>query len=203
MLRQCAHDAADVLTPFAFAVLTLCTSLQSLAAQESFRLAPGARVRVWTSPDGRRHQGTLVAIDSLALRIRSSSSAHYSPADPRFVPASERLETVKLAAVRRLEVSRGRRAGAIAGGIALGLLGGAVIGGAIGYATTQCTGCEDPGIGAIVGAPVGGLVGAFVGGVIGAHLSERWERVRLPSRVSVVPRWSPNGVLGLSASVAF
>jgi hypothetical protein len=189
MLRQCARNAADVLAPFAFAVLTLFTLLQPLAAQDSLPLAPGARVRVSAPNLGVQHR--------LAhFTERRGDTLVFRSAD-----ADSMIWQLPLQRIERLEVSRGRRSGAVALGVALGLVGGGAIGGTLGYVGSRGDRYQ---YAATVGAGiVGAVVGLMVGGAIGAHYRERWERVSLPRRVSVVPRWSPNGAFGLSATLTF
>ena len=52
----------------------------------------------------------------------------------------------------------------------------------------------------VTGAPVG-VAGALVGAMIGANRpGERWERISLPARVSILPRRQG---LALSSSVTF
>ena len=103
---------------------------------------------------------------------------------------------VPAASLTRLEVRRGTHSHLFTGAVT-GLLIGAVVGGAIGYSLTSDE-SEYSGVGVVLGAPVG-LVGAVVGAVVGSRQTERWERLRLPVSVGLLPG---TGTIGLSARFA-
>jgi len=86
----------------------------------------------------------------------------------------------------------------VASGAALGFLGGAVVGGVIGYLLSLDQG-EMSGIGVVLGVPVGGVVGMLVGGNIGYKRTERWDRLRLPISIGLLPG---TDVIGLSVGVS-
>jgi hypothetical protein len=109
-----------------------------------------------------------------------------------------------LSIVQGLEVSRGRRSPGerLARGAGFGLLVGGGLGAALGV-----MGGGDKygrGEGALFFGGYLGAAGAVIGGLIGvASPGDRWQRVSLPNRVSVAPRWSRKKGFGLVASVAF
>jgi hypothetical protein len=158
----------DRLPTLAIAVLLLFAPAASTIAQVATPVAVGDRVRVFTAGHARPLIRRVVGVqsDTLLLGQRGGGA-------PQAVP---------FGSVTRLDRSSGagfcghaRRVGCVLGGTVLG----AVVGGIVGNVATQCSGCEDPGIGALAGIPVGGLLGLIVGAVVGG---ERWERVQVRGR---------------------
>jgi hypothetical protein len=148
-------------------VVVVLASLPALAGgnDHSPSLDPGARVRVTvTDPGARPLVGTLESLRGQSLVLRVDD-------DPYPIPR---------AAVRRIEVSRGRRIsrrwttlGAAAGGAA-----GAFVGGCLANKDDYgvlCGGQDD------TKYVIGGIVGGLAGGALGAWLGrgERWEEVDL------------------------
>lgn len=136
---------------------------------------PGSRIRITTSQPSRRMTGTLVGIDGDSLRLAVGKR------DTVGVP---------VAAVTRLEESRGRRAnyakGALIGGgagLALGLGVGLLVdfGRSLGCESPSCTSNlgEALAIGGLAGAGVGAGVGALLAG---AFPKDRWQPVARPGR---------------------
>jgi hypothetical protein len=155
-------------------------------------LHEGDRVRITAQPDTGVFYETRVYVvrgssgDTLAVQRPSSAAISYLP----------------MAALRRVEVSRGpgSRAERALWHSLFGALGGGAMGASMGYAM----GNDPPGDivltrrekAAFLGV-AGGAVGLIGGCVIGLLTSgERWERVSLPPRVSATARG--NGVLALS-----
>jgi hypothetical protein len=138
-------------------------------------LSAGSRIRVTTSPPSRRLTGTLVTIgnDSLTLAVGKRDTVR-----------------VPLAAVTRLEESRGRRAnhakGALIGGgvgLVLGLGLGAVADGLrnIGCESPSCDNPSNLGGALAVGGLAGAAVGAGTGALLaGAFKGERWQPLARP-----------------------
>jgi hypothetical protein len=134
-------------------------------AQGSPPLEPGSRVRVSvTEPGSRPFVGTLEALQDERLLLRVDEHSHPIP----------------IGAIRRVEVSRGRRSstrwtaiGAIAGGAA-GALAGGCLANRDDYGVL-CGGQND------TKYVIGGITGGLAGGALAAWLgrSERWETVPL------------------------
>ena len=171
----------------AIAALTVpsrSTSAQPARPPSAGVLAVGARVRLTPAnrspqfPDGARRIGVLrgAARDSLVVLWADGGE-----------------ETLPVAEVRRLDVSRGRQR-AVWQGLAIGLAAGAGTGAIIGAASYTDDGCGEFGclvdfgrnFHAGIGAAIGGAAGVLVGGTIGAV--GRWERWRrLPT--SALAAW--------------
>ena len=160
------------------AALLLPTLTATPAAAQSLS---GVRARLWSSAPPL--QGAVGTIDSLG-----ADSMHVT------LEGRARPVAVPLASVLRLQVSRGDRAESVARGLRWGMLGG-VVGGAI-YGATRSVGIETTGAEegfcaeggrcdhAVRYGLVGVAIGAIAGGIFGAITgSERWDEVRLPSRV--------------------
>lgn len=151
--------------------------LSDVRAQESLEV--GARVRV-TAPD--------VADDAISGTVASVDSASITLAVSRKGVVSER--TVPIAAMRRLEISRGRSHSPLKG-MGTGLLVGAGIGLGLGVAAATEEGnwvCEGGGC-MVYGALGGALWGTVIGGLFGAAIGhEEWDEVTvIHPRVSVRP----------------
>lgn len=150
---------------------------------DSLHLAPGARVRISTQAEGRR-EGTLVGIDTSALLLRRDRPK-YDPRDPRFARGDAFTDTIPLGTVREIRVQRpGARTARALVGAGLGIAIGLGFGGWLGEKLTDCTGCEDPGIGRLVFGPLGAILGGLVGAGLGIVSADRWEPVTLP------PAWT-------------
>jgi hypothetical protein len=126
-------------------------------------LEPGARVRVTlVETPARALVGTLESRSDRGLTLRLDQHTRVVPAD----------------AIRRVEVSRGRRPStkwAVLGGLAGGAVG-AFAGGCLANKDDYgvlCAGQDDKKY--VVGAAVGGLVGGALGAWLGR--SEQWEDV--------------------------
>lgn len=166
--------------PFIVLLLALAP-LDALFAQNQVLLEPGTRVRVTVPEMGLR--GYVAAVEGVT-------------ADSLVLSTGGALQKYPLAAVTRLDVSRGSRRnwgrGAAIGAASFGAIG-VVLG--VAY-TVSCR--NSPSIGCFdtpeMGIPLmGGLLagaGALVGAVVGgSSRSERWEEVPLDRlRVSVVPQ---------------
>lgn len=145
-------------------------------AQALESLTTGAKVRVRTvSPDEWR-VGYIRSIDSSGISATTTSSGG------NMARAAEATYswTLPLASVSRVEVSRGpgERAGRTIVGALLGGLGGGLLVGAVGAMATQCSNCDSPGIGVVLGPIFGVPIGLVVGGIVGfATARERWEPV--------------------------
>jgi hypothetical protein len=155
----------------ALAALAACVAWPA-EAQEPSALAPGARVRVAAL-------GFITPVTGSVVRVSGDSIWLLTKPDGSVLG-------VPLAALRRVEVSRGpntrgrtaaRRAGA-------GLLIGGTIGAVLGAATYDpgaFIGPHDRGGNALVGGAVFGALGALGGALYGlAAPGERWTLVRLP-----------------------
>lgn len=176
----------------------------SLAAQEpDVRLGPGQRVRV-TVPryEFSRVVGTVVDIQPDTLYVRWAQRRFVGSRETRWDSVTT---AVPIAAIERLEVSRGRRSRWLLG---LGL--GMAVGGATGALAGYATGDEDPPCwvictagdkAAFLGVTLG-VVGGVVGVVAGAlSKGDRWQEVpRERLRVTVAP--TRTGVV-LGARLAF
>ena len=182
----------------------LCLTLAFLSAgyapaAAQSAVAPGARVRI-TAPYLDREIGTLIALTADTLLARG--------------PRGDTL-AVPVAAISRLEVSRGRRKHTWRGA-GIGLLVGTAAGAAISAATyhesdRSCPATDsfcgfdvspDRGETVIAGAVLGGALGAAVGGVVGAsRRKEAWRVVPLDRpRVGLAPFGKHAGV---GVSLAF
>lgn len=160
------------------ACLILLSALASSSAngQYAVALATGARVRVQTlSQPNEWHVGNVASIDSTSVTLAGKRINAIGGVDSYAQPYVASLSTVQ-----QLEVSRGRYKRMERG--VIGALLGAAIGtvtiGAAGWSLTQCSNCEESGIGVLAGVflgpPIGGIFGAMVGV---AHAPERWEPV--------------------------
>jgi hypothetical protein len=145
-----------------FVLASLPTSSR---ADEFPWLDPGVRVRVTvTDPGSLPFVGTLEALRDKSLLLQ----------------LGERSQAIPMAAIRRVEVSRGRRPSAR--WTALGAFGGGTVGALAGGCLANkddygvaCGGQDD------TKYVIGGIVGGLAGGALGAWLgkSERWESVPL------------------------
>ena len=132
------------------------------------RVSPAGRA---TAPDGRSAPavvGVLESHDDHQLTI--SAKGMDKPA------------VVPLSAVRRIEVSRGRRSFAKQGAVAVGSAG-VLFGLLVGYACLEgCMEGEGTARVLLVAPLVFGGMGAAAGGIVGAPFrTERWERMPLPA----------------------
>ena len=136
---------------------------------DSLRL--GARVRV-TAPPRARTTGTLLGRPGDTLLV---------VLPVRGAPAPDTLR-VALGAVRRLDVSLGRRR-RVLGSALTGYAAGAALGGLVGYLALdagQPAGSNLKGLGFGVGAMLGSGAGLVTGIVVGRRPVERWQAVSLP-----------------------
>lgn len=163
----------------------------------------GARVRV-SAPPSRRVVGTVLAYraDTLLLGRPNRSAAETT--------------AVPLAAVRRLEVSVGKRRRLLKGAL-VGLTGGAAAGALLGAVTysdapSRCYrgGEEVPcfisldfgrGFSAMAGGVLVGAAGLVIGLAVGARRVDRWEAVELARRTSRL--WIRPPADGSGIGVAF
>ena len=173
----------------------LALALAALAAPPAAAQAPvdpGARVRV----DAPTVDGTFWVVaatrDTLVLQRDSAGPAHRVP----------------VAAIRRLDVSRGRRPPLARFG--RGLLIGAGIGAAVGVVSGLASGDDPQGFlsltaeeKAVAGGVLAGVGGATIGGLVGVlGRGERWERVDTGPRVALVAPPAGRGV-GVRLAGAF
>lgn len=174
-----------------FVVLLASTRLStpSLGAQRAPVLTVNDRLRVWAPPRSEGHEGTLLAIDTIAARTLIWRRPARRGADQAVVQISD---TTPLAAVQRLEVYR-QRPGArrVREGMLLGLLVG-VAGGALAGGAADCdNGDSMCGLSTLIGAAGGGVLGGLVGGIVGLAVRSppvgAWEAVAVPSSVGVTP----------------
>jgi hypothetical protein len=156
------HLLLPVLSP-----LVLLATLRPAAAQETPRLAPGVRLRVTVADPADGADPVQVGV------YRARTNATLRLADG----AAER--EIPLAAIRRLEWSRGRRP-SLLGGIVGGILG-VGIGGVVGCAVNRdsygvfCGGQSATKVGA--GGVLGGVAGAAAGALL--FRRERWSPAEL------------------------
>jgi len=116
----------------------------------------------------------------------------------RFTPDKQSTSTpVRLGALSGLEVSRGTKSH-VWTGVGIGLLGGALVGGAIASSSVQ-PGDEYEGLVIFIGGVLGGVVGMAGGAIIGSTHTERWDSVRLPISIGLLP--NTHG-LGLSVELS-
>lgn len=177
-----AIRSAVVLPLALVAAVALGAAGAPLAAQAraAAPFAEGDRVRLDLGRRKETFEVVGLAADTLVVRREGF-------AEPRRIP---------LAAIERAERSEGRRSAGqgFLRGAGWGLAGGAVLGAVAGYAG----GDDDPSPAswvtfsaeskAAMGAIVFGGIGGIVGGVFGAaRPGERWTRVELAPRVSVLP----------------
>ena len=171
------------------AMLTALVSLalvSSLAAQGSYVLAEGSRVRVRTGDiiTGRVTVGTLARLTGDSLEVRPEGGG--TP----FLVARQ--------SVTRLEVSTGTTTNAGKGAI-IGVLPGALVGFLAGEYSelAQCLSCSSsaPVTGALLGAAAGAVVGALIGS---SHHSDRWMRVAVSSVHGTVGKRGPGVSLSLN-----
>ena len=170
--------AVSLLVPFA-----------GVQAQGPPSLAPGTRIRV-TAPGAGANKlvGTFVGARTDTLLVRTR---------PGWTPQS-----IPLASVTRLDMSRGRKSLAGAGAGIGGVIG-AVSGAVVGAASCADAFLADPAQCALAGGLVVGAGGALLGAVVGAlGKTDRWEEVPLDRlRVSFAPQ--RDGRFGLRLSVGF
>jgi hypothetical protein len=148
-------------------MVAVCLLPMPVVAQAIPGIAPGGRVRVWTS-DIRKMTGRLEAVTSDSLVVQSEDTA---------APVS-----IPVALLTRIEVSRGlmsrgesaRRRGLW--GAVIGAVPGAI---SLGFQHEQVGGGSGVAKAAALGAWSGGLFGGLIGTLVGAvHRGEKWERVR-------------------------
>ncbi len=169
--------------------LTFLAAPQAGLAAESDPLhLTGSRARLLAPALGPRRQvGTVVEVRGDTLLFTPD---HQST--PALVPTES---------VTEIEMSRGMHSHVLAGA-GLGFLAGAVTGGVIGYALAHTPPSDDGDYGPLVGA-VGavilGGVGVGVGALIGSRQTERWERLRLPISIGLLPS---TDAIGLSVEFA-
>ena len=148
-----------------FAVPAICW-LSSVAgpakAQSLSQLSPGTHIRVTAPSAGLdRQSGRLLGISPDAIQVAFSDG--------------RTLQTVSRAALVRVEVEDGRsRTRGAWRGAGIGFLSGALFG-YLGY-DSWCSACDEPYIGAILGAGSGVILGAATGAVVGVA---RWQSVPL------------------------
>jgi hypothetical protein len=171
---SCLVDGNKLTRWICAAVLMLAAPL-SAQTDSVARWPIGSRVRVWTSAD-HKFVGYLREIRGDTLLL--------------VAPGASRVQRKTLAdSVSRLEVSEGRTFSAT--NIALGALGGAAV--TTGLVWLLSGGDADCTVGGRCGPEVpyrdAALIGAAIGAVAGVFvLKEEWRGVRVPGRMSVVPR---------------
>lgn len=183
----------------AVASIALATSASLVAQERLPPLAPGQRVRVTAPQHGfQRTAATLLDIRSdtlYVLRVQARSIRG------RVVSWDSLTSAVPVAAIERLDVSRGRRSRWLQG---LGI--GMAVGGATGALIGLASGDDEGGFSAGDNAAIAGIGLGVVGGVVGVLVGavsrgDRWQEVpRHGLLVSLAP--TRNGVL-LGASIAF
>ena len=131
-------------------------------------------------------------------------------ADSLVVRLDPNTWSVPIAAVTKLEVSRGRNSFGAGRGALIGVLVGGVAGWIVGYAGYEecvpsgglfdCAGVFSPEVAAFGGAMVLGTLGAGIGAVTGALVkTHRWVEVPLDRlRVSLAPQRDGRFAFGLS-----
>ena len=149
---------------------------ETLAAQATTTLAPGARVRI-TSAGSQPRIGTVVSGTADTLRVRWPQVANDV--------------AIPVAAMSRLEVSTGRHR-RVAKGAGLGVLAGGATGvlvGALSYKpcdSTEFLGCflepRSRTQAASWGGLAGGALGLVVGSLAGLARHESWQRLSLDER---------------------
>lgn len=164
-------------------VLLAALGVRAAAAQ----VAPGTRVRVHVDspPPPRVVIGTVGAIDADTLSLAPAGGGA--------------VEHIPVAAIGRLEVSRGKSV--VASHVIIGAGVGLLVGGAVGAATSSCAPGQwlcFQGLAVMGGALLGGAAGAVVGALI---KGEKWQTVPLQPRVALAPL--PRGGVGVGLRVAF
>lgn len=148
-----------------------------------------ARIRVWAPPRADGHEGTLVALDTMA----AGNLVWRRPARRRGEQAIVQIsDTIPLAVVERLETYRQRAGNRRVGeGLLVGLLVGAAGGALVGRAGDCGNGDAMCGLYTLLATAGGGLVGGIVGGLVGSTMRGppvgSWEAVAVPRRVGAAP----------------
>ena len=158
----------------------LCASPSSgLAQEQTFKLEPGARVRIVSPTFKSKDPMRILAVSDDSIQFRSERhSVKY---------------TIPLEQVSAFEVSVGSRRRTLRG-TALGFLSGGTSGGVLGYVSyNPCSDCwfgpSSASESAVWGGIAGGTVGLLVGTTIGFFSkSEMWRRIPIQSRLGVTPR---------------
>jgi hypothetical protein len=145
----------------ALSALLLIAVAADAAAQPGAQLSRGQRVRI--TDDAGQHEGTVAAVTNETIGLSSNG----------------RNQTIALAGVRRIEVSRGRESKwkkyAVRGAIIAGAIGAVSL--ALQHDQVGDNG-SSVGKAVALGAWSGGLFGGLIGGAIGATRSaDHWETV--------------------------
>ena len=150
----------------ALLVVLALTAPELAAKAQHAGLPTGARVRVIVAPRVDWATGTVLAADSARVIL--------------WAVERQVADTVRLASIQAIEVSRGRprRDRGLVGALIGGVVGG-VAGAVVGKYTNQGYDTED--LVAAAGAVAGFAGGALLGGTVGALTArERWKRVPVP-----------------------
>ena len=153
----------------------------SAKAQSLSQLSPGTHIRVTAPSAGLdRKPGRLLGVSSDSIQVAFSDGSD--------------AQALSRAALARVEIKDGRsRARGAWRGAGIGFLTGALFG-YLGY-DSWCSACDEPYIGAILGAGSGVVLGAVTGAVVGVA---RWESVPL-----TVGLRTPRGGLHVALVVAW
>jgi hypothetical protein len=169
------------------AALMLSCLSQALRAQETEIPPVNSLVRVQTDADKGWRVGYVRSSDSEQLVLSSNrplrtATSTTSPPNVRSIPFST---------MQRLERSRGkhRRFESAVGGAILGVIGATLAIGTVGYFVTQCSDCEESGIGMLFGIFLGPPIGALFGAAVGVSKApEVWVPVNIPARTGIKSR---------------
>jgi hypothetical protein len=145
-------------------------------------LSPESRIRVWAPPRADGHEGTFVALDTVAvpgLVWRRSALVGSERA------LSQITDTIPLRVVQRVDVFERRRRPVRA--VTFGIIG-AALGAGLGYliidGATGGNACGEPFCAQSGGAGmwVGGTLGLVAGSVTSVRRRGRWVTVQIPSQ---------------------
>jgi hypothetical protein len=170
---------------FLLLLLSFLAAPEAGLATESDPLSlAGTRARLSAPPLGPRKQaGTVVEVRGDTLLFAADRQ-------------SERT-LVPTASLTGLEVSRGMHSH-VWKGVGIGFLAGALAGGVIGYSLAHTPPSDDGDygpLGGAVGAVILGSVGIAAGAIIGSRQTERWEPLRLPVHLGLLPGTNAVGFL--------
>jgi len=172
-----------------YLALALGLPLGALHAQDTTALAPGTRVRVWTTfncelrgPSCPRWVvGTLASIDSLSIVVHDESG-----------------EVVRVAQAPNTRLQVRTRRGPCFGGSCAGV--GFLAGVAAGTLVASRTCRSDCEVDYWIAVPTGALLGTIFGAVLG---HEHWQRAEPPTRVGLWSDGHGHGHVALGVSVQF
>jgi len=149
-------------------------------------------VRILAAPVGSSAAGQLSSgiekQTGIVIEVRSDTLL--------FAPDKQSSRTlVPTTSLLGLEVSRGLHSHVLKG-VGLGFLAGALVGGVIGASSSDD---ENRSLRTVFEAAVWGGCGILVGAIVGSRETERWETLRLPIHVGILPSTDD---IGLSVEIS-